>query len=74
MILYQLAKRLEQRNQLKSTIGQSEGNVEDLMTQKEQVEEQLYSQASLWTEEGQDAFLLSAMTPEVDGTQSTYTW
>jgi bacillopeptidase F (M6 metalloprotease family) len=74
MILYQMAKRLEQRNQLKETIGRTEGNVEELLTKKEQVEEQLQLQANVWTEEGQDAFTLSALTPEIDGTQTTYSW
>lgn len=72
MILYQMAKRLEQRNQLQHTISQTEGDVEALLSQKEQVEEQLQSQANVWTEEGQDAFTLSALIPEVNGTQSTY--
>jgi hypothetical protein len=66
MILYQMAKRMEQRKQLKRTIGQSHGDVaEKLVIQKEQVEAQLMTQASYWTEEGNDEFMLNTMVPEV---------
>jgi hypothetical protein len=69
MILYQMAKRMEQRKQLKLTIEQSEGDNEQLVTQKEQVEEQLMTQANRWAEEGHDEFMLNAMVPELGDTQ-----
>lgn len=70
MILYQMAKRMEQRKQLKHTIEQSQGDVaERLVTQKEQVEAQLMTQANYWAEEGNDDFMLHAMVPEVGDMQ-----
>lgn len=66
MILYQLAKRLAERNRLQDNIERSEGNIEALVTQKEQVEEQLLTQANMWKEEGQDEFMLAALAPEPD--------
>jgi hypothetical protein len=69
MILYQMAKRMEQRKQLSNTIKQSSGNNEQLVTQKEQVEEQLMTQATRWTEEGNDEFMLNTMVPELADTQ-----
>ncbi|MED4602079.1 DUF2789 family protein [Paenibacillus validus] len=69
MILYQMAKRLEERNRLQHTIEQSGGDVDALVTQKELVEEQLMSQANIWTETGQDAFMLDAVTPNTDWMQ-----
>jgi len=64
MILYQMAKRMEQRQQLNRTIRQSQGDTEQLIFQKEQVEEQLMSQAHLWKEAGNDEFQLAAWVPE----------
>ncbi|NHN32925.1 hypothetical protein [Paenibacillus agricola] len=70
MILYQMAKRMEQRKQLKHTIEQSQGDVaEQLVTQKEQVEAQLMTQANCWVEDGNDAFMLHTMVPEVGDMQ-----
>lgn len=69
MILYQMAKRLEERNRLQLKIDQTNGDVNALLTQKEQVEEQLLSQASIWTHDKQDAFMLDAVTPDTDGMQ-----
>jgi hypothetical protein len=70
MILYQMAKRMEQRKKLKHTIKQSHGAVaEQLVTEKELVEAQLMTQTSYWTEEGNDAFMLHAMVPEVGDVQ-----
>ncbi|MCU6797615.1 MULTISPECIES: hypothetical protein [Paenibacillus] len=71
MILYQMAKRMEQRKKLQHTIEQSEGIMaQQLVTQKEQVEAQLMTQANYWAEEGNDDFMLSAMVPEVGGIQT----
>ncbi|ULL18981.1 hypothetical protein DVH26_33840 [Paenibacillus sp. H1-7] len=70
MILYQMAKRMEQRQHLHRTIKQSEGNTEQLIVQKEQVEEQLMSQAHLWKESGNDEFQLNAWVPEALWTES----
>ncbi|MEK8131003.1 hypothetical protein WMW72_24155 [Paenibacillus filicis] len=64
MILYQLAKRLDERNRLQRTIDASSGDVGALTTQKEQVEEQLQTQASAWSADGQDEFLLEAVAPD----------
>ncbi|TDF96316.1 hypothetical protein [Paenibacillus piri] len=74
MILYQMAKRMEQRKRLKQTIEQSEGDKQHLVTQKELVEEQLLTQKMRWTEEGSDEFTLSAMTPEAVVPQENTTW
>ncbi|MDF2959935.1 MAG: hypothetical protein K0S39_1670 [Paenibacillus sp.] len=65
MILYQMAKRLEQRQQLKRTIEQAGDDTAHLVTQKEMVEEQLLTQTNRWNGEGNDEFMLGAMTPEV---------
>ncbi|TVY09747.1 hypothetical protein [Paenibacillus cremeus] len=70
MILYQLAKRLEQRNRLQNTINRTEGDIAELLTQKEQMDEQLLTQANVWSEAGQDEFLLTAITPESEFAQS----
>jgi hypothetical protein len=70
MILYQMAKRMEQRKRLKLTIEQSNGDTDQqLVTQKEQVEAQLMTQANQWAGEGNDEFMLIAMIPEVGSTQ-----
>ncbi|AFH59741.1 hypothetical protein ACVNS2_03480 [Paenibacillus caseinilyticus] len=75
MILYQMAKRLAERSRLKSTIERSEGSVADeLRTQKDQVEEQLMSQASIWTEEGQDEFMLTELPPEGEWNDMQQAW
>ncbi|WP_028551423.1 hypothetical protein [Paenibacillus sp. UNC451MF] len=74
MILYQMAKRMEQRQQLKRNILLSEGNREQLLSQKDQVEEQLMSQANRWSEDGNDEFLLQAMTPEAGWTEHNNSW
>lgn len=71
MILYQLAKRLEQRKRLQQTIDVTDGDVRALITQKEQVEEQLHTQAAVWSEEGQDEFLLASLTPDNEWLQDT---
>jgi len=70
MILYQLAKRLEQRNRLQTTINRSEGDVSALLTEKEQMESQLKTQAIAWQEDGQDEFVLSALSPDTEAMQS----
>ncbi|CAG7647909.1 hypothetical protein PAESOLCIP111_05489 [Paenibacillus solanacearum] len=70
MILYQLAKRLEQRNRLQNTINRSEGDVSALLTEKEQMESQLKTQAITWQEDGQDEFVLSALSPDTEAMQS----
>ncbi|WP_254777599.1 hypothetical protein [Paenibacillus naphthalenovorans] len=71
MILYQMAKRLEERNRLQQTINnRTEGDVADLTTLKEQVEAQLISQASVWSEEGEDEFRLTVLSPETEWMQS----
>jgi len=74
MILYQMAKRMEQRRQLKLSIEQTGGDKEHLMTQKERVEEQLLTQTSRWTEKGDDEFTLGAMTPEAVVPHENSTW
>jgi hypothetical protein len=74
MILYQMAKRLEQRQQLKRTIEQTGGGTEQLITQKELVEEQLLTQTSRWAEKGSDEFMLGAMTPEAVVPHEGATW
>lgn len=71
MILYQMAKRLEERNRLQQSINnRTEGDVADLTTLKEQVEAQLISQASVWSEEGEDEFRLTVLSPETEWMQS----
>lgn len=76
MILYQLAKRLEQRKQLTQTIltTESESHVERLVSQKEQVEEQLFTQANRWSTEGNDEFVLAGLVPEAEWTSTEQTW
>ncbi|MBE1445605.1 hypothetical protein [Paenibacillus sp. OAS669] len=74
MILYQMAKRMEQRQQLKRNLLLSEGDREELLSQKDQVEAQLISQANVWNGEGSDEFLLQAMTPESGWTESNNSW
>ncbi|MFH5181254.1 hypothetical protein ACHHV8_00600 [Paenibacillus sp. TAB 01] len=66
MILYQLAKRLEQRKQLTQTILTSgdEQAVDQLVSQREQVEEQLFTQANRWSAEGNDEFVLAGLVPD----------
>jgi hypothetical protein len=48
MILYQLAKWMEERDLLQRTIRQGEGDTRLLLQQKEQVEAQLLAQANIW--------------------------
>jgi hypothetical protein len=48
MILYQLAKMMEQRERLSESIARSTGDTSDLMSQKEQIEEMMLLQASRW--------------------------
>ncbi|MCZ8523952.1 MULTISPECIES: hypothetical protein [Paenibacillus] len=75
MILYQMAKRLAERKRLKQTIERSEGTVaEELQTQKDQVDEQLMTQASVWTEEGQDEFMLTELPPESEWNDMQQAW
>lgn len=76
MILYQLAKRLEQRKQLTQTILTSEGesNMEQLVSQKEQVEEQLLTQANRWSTEGNDEFLLAGLAPDSEWSSNEHNW
>ncbi|MCR8632558.1 hypothetical protein [Paenibacillus radicis (ex Xue et al. 2023)] len=75
MILYQMAKRMEQREQLKHSIEQTGGgNTEHLVSQKEMVEEQLLTQTNRWAEEGSDEFMLGAMTPEAVVPQENLSW
>ncbi|WP_282939536.1 hypothetical protein [Paenibacillus sp. RC67] len=74
MILYQMAKRMEQRQQLKRNILLSDGNREQLLSQKDLVEEQLMSQANKWSEDGSDEFLLQTMTPEAGWTEHNNSW
>lgn len=70
MILYQMAKRLEQRKKLHQSINQTGGEAQHaLVTQKEQVEEQLQTQATIWTEDKQDEFLLAGVTADNEWTQ-----
>lgn len=70
MILYQLAKRLEERNRLQHSINnRAEGDIADLLTQKRQVQDQLMTQASIWSEEGQDEFMLAALNPDMEWMQ-----
>lgn len=73
MILYQLAKRMEQRKQLRRSIEHSEGDVRSLVTQKEQVEGQLMAQAAAWTEDGQDEFVLASLPQESGPAPNQYT-
>lgn len=73
MILYQLAKRMEQRKQLRRSIEHSEGDVRTLVTQKEQVEGQLMAQAAAWTEDGQDEFVLASLPQESAPASNQYT-
>lgn len=73
VILYQLAKRMEQRKQLRRSIEHSEGDVRTLVTQKEQVEGQLMAQAAAWTEDGQDEFVLASLPQESAPASNQYT-
>lgn len=71
MILYQMAKRLEERNRLQHTINnRTQGDITELMTQKEQVQAQLMTQASVWSEDGEDEFRLTALIPDTEWMQS----
>lgn len=65
MILYQLAKWMEEHSRLRRTIRQAEGDVSFLLHKKEQVEVQLLSQANKWLESSTDAPL--ADVPPLDG-------
>ncbi|WP_461479618.1 hypothetical protein [Paenibacillus sp. PvR148] len=65
-----MAKRLEERNRLQHTINnRTEGDVTELMTQKEQVQAQLTTQANIWSEDGQDEFMLAALNPDAEWMQ-----
>lgn len=68
-----MAKRLEQRKQLQTSILLTGGDT-DLLTQKELVDKQLLTQTNRWTAEGNDEFMLGAMTPEVVVPQDNNTW
>ncbi len=48
MILYQLAKWMEEHRRLKKIIRSTEGEVGLLVHRKAQVEQQMISQANLW--------------------------
>ncbi|WP_159885859.1 hypothetical protein [Paenibacillus puerhi] len=74
MILYQMAKRLDERNRLQRTINANSGDIGALTTQMEEVEEQLQTQASVWNEGKQDEFLLDTVAPDTTGLQSTDTY
>lgn len=50
MILYQMAKIMEQRSRLQHTIENAEGDMEELLQQKEQVEEELMVCASRYAD------------------------
>lgn len=50
MILYQMAKMMEQRERLSESIAQSAGDANDLMTQKEQIEEMMLLRANQWNQ------------------------
>ncbi|WP_281889951.1 hypothetical protein [Paenibacillus sp. YYML68] len=64
-----MAKRLDDRNRLQLNINAADGDVLDLVQQKEQVEEQLQTQATVWNDERQDQFMLEAVTPNTDWMQ-----
>lgn len=51
MILYRLAKFMERHTQLKQTIQSGSGDLSELRQQKEQVEQDLWNQASFWMQE-----------------------
>lgn len=50
MILYQMAKMMEQRSRLQHTISNTAGDVEQLMQQKAQMEEELMVYARRYSE------------------------
>ncbi|MDF2669234.1 MAG: hypothetical protein K0R67_1540 [Paenibacillus sp.] len=50
MILYQIAKWMEERKRLKRIIDESEGGNQLLEYRKEQVEQQMMQQANRWVE------------------------
>ncbi|MCS7462995.1 hypothetical protein N0M98_22980 [Paenibacillus doosanensis] len=74
MILYELAKRLEQRQQLQRTIRQSAGDREQLISQKAQVEEQLTSLANMWSDTRHDEWVPGALIADADQMEQQSTW
>ena len=50
MILYQIAKSMEERARLDRTIRDSHGDVRELIDEKSMLEQQVLSQASKWRE------------------------
>lgn len=51
MILYRLAKFIERHTQLKQTIEDGKGDLNELRLQKEHIEEEMWNQASFWMRE-----------------------
>ncbi len=50
MILYRLAKWMEERAKLAKEMKESQGDISYLVQRKEQVDEQMIAQASKWME------------------------
>lgn len=50
MILYQVAMRMEERDRLKQSILESNGDVSCLIDEKVEIEQYMLSQASKWKE------------------------
>ncbi|RAV21185.1 hypothetical protein [Paenibacillus contaminans] len=68
MILFRLAKWMEEHTQLKRSISENEGDVLLLEDQKDQVEEQLRAQANKWLEENTDPAFLAG--DDISGRQA----
>ncbi|MEX1031461.1 MAG: hypothetical protein WDZ91_15670 [Paenibacillaceae bacterium] len=53
MILYQVAMRMEERDRLKQSIRENDGDVSCLIDDKVEIEQYMLTQASKWMEEEQ---------------------
>lgn len=51
MILYRLAKQIEERNRLARSIRDADGDIGSLLSEKAEIEHQLFAQAQAWREQ-----------------------
>lgn len=70
MILYLVAKWMEERKRLTETIREAEGDVTFLVLKKEQVEEKMVKHANLWLngelpDVDPNLLLLPEITPDI---------
>lgn len=61
MLLYQIAKKMEQRAELDRTIRQSNGDVSGLVGEKTEIEQWMLDQAMKYKEADPSAFTVSGV-------------